>query len=324
MTSKTETVEKNEAETKVGPFTFKTKPKYMMSIFFLVAHCIGIYAFFTFPYTTHKITVLWMFLVANIAKFGETAGVHRLWAHKAYKANAPLRAFILLCYYTNGGLKAKDWIKLHRCHHKHTDTDADPHNTNRGFFFAHMGWLMLQRHPELRKKVRQIDFSDIEVDPVLTYGDKFYFPLMLMCCVIIPAIVPVYLWNETWRLSLYQVLIRFLTVGHITATVNSVAHYWGSKPYDRSISPVENKTIAILTLGEGWHNYHHIFPWDYKAAELPIYSVNVTTFFIDQFAKLGWAYDLKQPSPELVKRTCLNRGDGTHQVWGQEVAAPEN
>ena len=85
---------------------------------------------------------------------------------------------------------------------------------------------------------------------------------------------------------------------------------------------MENKTIAILTLGEGWHNYHHIFPWDYKAAELPLYSVNVTTFFIDQFAKLGWAYDLKQPSPDLVKATCLNRGDGTHKLWGQEVPAP--
>lgn len=69
-------------------------------------------------------------------------------------------------------------------------------------------------------------------------------------------------------------------------------------------------------MGEGWHNYHHVFPWDYKAAELGKYTVNTTTLFLDIFEKLGWAWDMKQPSKELVKRTIAKYGDGTYEQHG--------
>ena len=65
-------------------------------------------------------------------------------------------------------------------------------------------------------------------------------------------------------------------------------------------------------MGEGWHNYHHVFPWDYKAAELGKYGLNYTTALIDMFAKIGWAYDLKQPSKELIRTVIEKRGDGSH------------
>lgn len=71
-----------------------------------------------------------------------------------------------------------------------------------------------------------------------------------------------------------------------------------------------------MAVGEGWHNYHHVFPWDYKAAELGKYSTNITTGFIDLMAKIGWAYDLKSVSPEMVKRRVERTGDGTHELWG--------
>lgn len=93
--------------------------------------------------------------------------------------------------------------------------------------------------------------------------------------------------------------------------------------YLRKISPAENLTVSILAMGEGWHNYHHTFPWDYKTAELGRYSVNLTAFWIDVFAKIGWAYDLKQPSRELVKRVAEKHGDGSHPIWGH-VEIPEN
>lgn len=86
----------------------------------------------------------------------------------------------------------------------------------------------------------------------------------------------------------------------------------------RKISPVENKTVAFLAMGEGWHNYHHAFPWDYKAAELGDYSLNLTTFWIDQFAKIGWAYDLKEPSRDLVRKVVEASGDGSHPEFGHE------
>jgi stearoyl-CoA desaturase (delta-9 desaturase) len=75
--------------------------------------------------------------------------------------------------------------------------------------------------------------------------------------------------------------------------------------------------VSFVTNGEGWHNYHHVFPWDYKAAELGNYGLNLTTAFIDFFAYIGWAYDLKQPSKELVRRVVQKLGDGSHTEWGQ-------
>jgi len=77
------------------------------------------------------------------------------------------------------------------------------------------------------------------------------------------------------------------------------------------MNPAENLIVAIASFGEGWHNYHHTFPWDYKTAELGYYSVNFTTFLIDSFAKIGWAYDLKCVSPELIAKRAKRTGDGT-------------
>lgn len=75
-------------------------------------------------------------------------------------------------------------------------------------------------------------------------------------------------------------------------------------------------SVAALAFGEGWHNYHHVFPWDYKTAELGNYRLNLTTAFIDFFAKIGWAYDLKSVSVDIIEKRVKRTGDGTHATWG--------
>lgn len=84
----------------------------------------------------------------------------------------------------------------------------------------------------------------------------------------------------------------------------------------RYINPSENKSVAVFAFGEGWHNYHHVFPWDYKTAELGNYRANFTTFFIDCMAKIGWAYDLKTVAPETIQKRVERTGDGSHHTWG--------
>ena len=74
--------------------------------------------------------------------------------------------------------------------------------------------------------------------------------------------------------------------------------------------------VSIMALGEGWHNYHHVFPWDYKTAELGNYKYNFTTAVIDFFARIGWAYDLKRVSTEIIQKRVERTGDGSHEVWG--------
>ncbi|KAG5875362.1 hypothetical protein JTB14_020660 [Gonioctena quinquepunctata] len=84
-----------------------------------------------------------------------------------------------------------------------------------------------------------------------------------------------------------------------------------SQHTEKTINPVENKFVAWVAFGEGWHNYHHIFPWDYKAAELGDYTLNPSTAFLDLMAYFGWAYDLKTVSEEMVMKRVKRTGDGS-------------
>ena len=97
-----------------------------------------------------------------------------------------------------------------------------------------------------------------------------------------------------------------MLVLNVTWSVNSVAHIWGDKPYDKLIAPVENSFVSFFSGGEGWHNYHHTFPWDYKAAEF-CFKFDTATHLINYFSKIGWAYDLKQASPELIKAVVARK-----------------
>uniref|UniRef100_A0A7G3AHJ2 Putative fatty acid desaturase n=2 Tax=Lutzomyia longipalpis TaxID=7200 RepID=A0A7G3AHJ2_LUTLO len=141
--------------------------------------------------------------------------------------------------------------------------------------------------------------------------------LMPLMCFIIPTIIPVYVWGESWHNSWFvATMFRYTFVLNITWLVNSAAHAWGSKPYDKHINPSENKSVAMFAFGEGWHNYHHVFPWDYKTAELGNYRLNTTTAFIDFFAKVGWAYNLKTVSSDIIEKRVKRTGDGSHNLWG--------
>lgn len=140
--------------------------------------------------------------------------------------------------------------------------------------------------------------------------------LMPLACFIMPSLVPM-LWGESlWNGYFVCAIFRYVFVLNATWMINSVAHMFGNKPYDKNIYPVENISVSITALGEGFHNYHHIFPWDYKTAELGHYTFNFTKLFIDTMAKLGLAYDLKTVSRDVIEKRVKRTGDGSHEVWG--------
>ncbi|XP_040154102.1 stearoyl-CoA desaturase 5 isoform X1 [Anopheles arabiensis] len=282
---------------------------FMIGIF----HVIAVWSFLHYVFQATPITYLWGFFVGGCAGFGVTAGAHRLWTHRAYKAKLPLRIILMCCYCLSGQNSLFDWVRDHRIHHKYSETDADPHNSNRGFFYAHVGWLLIRKHPECIKKGRLIDMSDVLADPVIQFHQRYFMALKILFTFLVPSMVPWLFLGEPLYLSfLANCLLRYVLTLNFTWLVNSAAHIYGNKPYDSRIRPAENRAVSIVSMGEGWHNYHHVFPWDYKAAEMGHYSVNVTTFWLDVFAKIGWAYDLKEPSKELVRRTLEKYGDGTH------------
>lgn len=127
----------------------------------------------------------------------------------------------------------------------------------------------------------------------------------------LPTMIPVWFWGETlWNSFFVAGMTRYCLSLNFTWLVNSAAHYFGDKPFDKYIEARENPLVSFLAVGEGWHNYHHVFPWDYATSELG-YTLNLTKIFIDFMAFLGLAYDLKTVHPELVKNRKLKTGDGT-------------
>ncbi|XP_072753624.1 acyl-CoA Delta-9 desaturase [Anoplolepis gracilipes] len=270
----------------------------------LVLHVIAVYLFVT-RYHEAKFWT-WIFQIAYgfLTGMGITAGAHRFWAHRSYSAKLPLKIMLTCFYCMAGQTHLTKWIRVHRTHHRYADTSADPHNSNRGFFFSHVGWLMMKHHPAVKKYGKNVNMSDIAADPVIRFFDKYYPPIMLSLSFVIPSLIPVYVWNETWIISIGATIIRYVYILNGTFSVNSFAHLWGTRPYNRNHKAAENRMVAFISAGEGWHNYHHSFPWDYKAAELGLYRLNMTTAFIDFMGWLGLAYNLKSPNSEMIDRFC--------------------
>lgn len=129
---------------------------------------------------------------------------------------------------------AMHWARDHRVHHKYSETDADPHNATRGFFFSHIGWLLCKKHPAVREAGSKIDISDLKADPVLQFQHKYYNILMPMFCFVLPSVIPVVCWGETLKNAFFvAAMFRYTFFLNATWCVNSAAHIWGNKSYDK-------------------------------------------------------------------------------------------
>jgi stearoyl-CoA desaturase (Delta-9 desaturase) len=187
------------------------------------------------------------------------------------------------------------WCKDHRVHHKHSETEADPHNATRGFFFAHMGWLWLKKSPAVVKAGKEMDFSDLMDDPVVRFQhmvDPWFAQYM---CFVLPTQVCVYGWGENWWTAfLLAGCCRYLYIKHCTFLVNSAAHLYGDHPYDVMSYPAENPVVSWFAIGEGWHNWHHKYPYDYSCSEYgPFVQHNPTRLVIDCLAAVGLVWGRK-------------------------------
>ncbi|XP_061396388.1 acyl-CoA Delta-9 desaturase [Musca vetustissima] len=304
--------------TKVAKQDAAQKKPYQLEIvwhnilLFIILHSSALYGVYLIFAENAYLEFALSYICLFLGGMGITAGVHRLWSHRAYKAKLPLRIFLMLCQSLAFQNSIYEWTRDHRVHHKFTDTDADPHNSRRGFFFAHMGWLLCRKHPDVKEKGKQIDMSDLEADPVVMFQKKYYFVIMPICCFVLPALFPYYYLGSSLKVCFFVgSMLRYCISLHGTWLVNSAAHFYGMKPYDKFISSVNNKVVSSITFGEGWHNYHHVFPWDYKAAELGNYY-NWTTGFLNLMAKIGQAYDMKTVSEEMLLKRIQRTGDGSH------------
>lgn len=281
------------------------------NIFLLtILHLLALASFFSFVYIRWS-TLFIVYAPTLLASLvGITAGAHRLWSHRSYKAHLCLRIFLMICNTIALQNDIYVWCRDHRVHHKYSETDADPHNSKRGFFFAHMGWLMVRKNREVFRKGATIDLTDLKRDPVVMFQRRHYHQLIIIFWLLIPTLLPYLLFDENIIHSfLTCVCFRYVYSLHSTWLVNSVAHLYGNRPYDRRIEPRENRLVIMASFGEGYHNYHHTFPWDYSTSEFGwMGSLNLTTMIIDLFVWLGLAYDRKMVSSEIVHRRMARSG----------------
>lgn len=195
---------------------------------------------------------MYLLLSVNHSGFGITVGVHRLWSHRSYEAALPVRVFLMLCNSIANQGSIFHWARDHRVHHKYTETDADPHNATRGFFFAHMGWLFIKKHPDVVKAGREMDFSDLKEDSCVMFQKKLDPWFTLYMCFVMPAQVASHFWGEDfWTAFFVAGCLRYCIVLHFTWLVNSAAHLYGDHPYDVVSYPAENPIVSWCSVGEG-------------------------------------------------------------------------
>ncbi|XP_051523887.1 acyl-CoA desaturase-like [Myxocyprinus asiaticus] len=260
-----------------------------------------------------KLTLIWTVVCSVFSALGVTAGAHRLWSHRSYKASLPLRIFLAIGNTMAFQNDIFEWARDHRVHHKYSETDADPHNAVRGFFFSHIGWLLVRKHPDVIEKGRKLELNDLRADKVVMFQRRYYKLLVPFVCFFVPMFVPWYMWGESlWVAYFVPAVLRYTWVLNATWLVNSAAHMWGNRPYDSNINPRENKFVTFSAIGEGYHNYHHTFPYDYASSEFG-WRLNLTTCFIDFMCFLGLARDRKHVSKELVLARAQRTGDGSHR-----------
>ncbi|KAF8202642.1 hypothetical protein K438DRAFT_1581075 [Mycena galopus ATCC 62051] len=228
---------------------------------------------------------------------GITAGYHRFWAHRSYNAGKFLQYFLAIS--SAGAIQGpiKWWSRGHRAHHRYTDTELDPYNAQEGFWHSHVGWMLVKP----RRKPGTADVSDLAKDEVVRWQQKYYLPLLLTMAIAVPTIIPWLLWGDARGGYFYAGFVRLCFVQHSTFCVNSLAHWLGESPFDDKHTPRDHLVTALCTLGEGYHNFHHQFPMDYRNA-IKWYQYDPTKWFIWSCQQLGLASHLKVfPDNEVRK-----------------------
>ena len=225
---------------------------------------------------------------------GITAGAHRLWSHRSYKAKPILQWFLMILNSICNQGHLIYWCRDHRIHHKHSDTEKDPHSSVHGFFYAHMGWLLIHKPEIVKEAGKSISIEDLKNNPIVMFQYNLYPWWNFIWCFIIPMLYGKWRLGNYWDGFLIFGMLRWVLTLHATWCVNSVAHFFGYRPY-KNIPPTESLATSVLAVGEGWHNYHHRFPFDYSASEYGIFKqYNPTKLFIDTMNYLELAYDLKR------------------------------
>jgi stearoyl-CoA desaturase (Delta-9 desaturase) len=267
---------------------------FLIGTLFLALTAVPLYLWFFGLNTFQVVLFLVMFFACG---FSITIGYHRLFSHRTFEAHWLVRLFTLVfgaAAFENSVLL---WSCEHRSHHKHVDHDDDPYCISKGLFHAHIGWLLFKLDPPPPFD----NVTDLKKDPLVMWQHRHIHWIGALVAFVLPAVVG-FIWGG-WIAALGAFLIagvaRIVVLQHCTFCINSLCHYLGERPYSSKCSARDSWLMAIVTLGEGYHNYHHEFQYDYRNGVKP-WQFDPTKWVIWTLARLGLARKLHRVPEEKI------------------------
>jgi stearoyl-CoA desaturase (Delta-9 desaturase) len=254
-----------------------------------------------------------------VTGFGVSVGLHRLFTHRSFKAHRVLK--VVLAVAGSMALEGSliSWVAIHRRHHMFSDQPGDPHSPNghgsgfpgivSGFFWAHVGWLFATDSTDTRRFA-----PDLFRDRDLVIVDRL-FPLWAISSLAIPFAIGWALWGTlagAVGALLWAGLVRMALLHHVTWSINSICHLWGRRPFVTNDSSSNVACLALISMGESWHNFHHCAPASARHGVLR-HQMDPAARLIRFFEMAGWATKVRWPSDAQIA------GAGGHS---SDVARP--
>ena len=236
-----------------------------------------------------------------LSGMGITMGYHRLFAHKSFKTNEFLEWILMILgsmAFENTILK---WVSDHRKHHHKAETEDDPYSIVKGFWHAHIGWI-LKNTPEEKSKI--VGVKDLEKKSCIKFQNKYYFHIGIILGLFLPLIIG-FLCNRPLGAVLWAGFLRITLVHHATFFINSLCHYVGKRPYEFNSTARDSWFVSLFTFGEGYHNYHHKFQWDYRNG-IKWFAFDPSKWIIKLLSYIGITYDLKKAKDHLIWKSHLS------------------
>jgi stearoyl-CoA desaturase (Delta-9 desaturase) len=265
-------------------------------VFFIITPIIGIAGllYWLWSGSANWATALFGFALMTAAGMSITAGYHRLFSHRSYNTNRFIEALYIFFGSANFEGSVIEWAGDHRIHHRYQDKDEDPYAIHKGFWFAHLGWIFTKDWASDLNKVR-----DLWSNPLIRFQHTYFVYVASFAAFVFPMLVCGLLWGD-WVGGLFVAgVFRMVLNQHFTFLINSLCHFAGSRPYSDNITARNNWLTAIFTYGEGYHNFHHEFPGDYRNG-VRRHELDPTKWLIFALSKVGLASRLHRVSPEKI------------------------
>jgi len=226
-----------------------------------------------------------------------TLGYHRLFSHLSFKAKWPIKLFTLIFGAAAFENSVLNWVSDHRRHHKHVDHDGDPYDITKGFWYAHIGWILFKLNPEPPMD----NVKDLQKDPLVMWQHRWQHLISGLVSFALPTALGWWYGGPQAALGAFLIggIARVVAVQQSTFCINSLCHYIGKRPYSSKCSARDSWIAAIVSFGEGYHNFHHEFQHDYRNAVKP-WQLDPTKWIVWTLEKVGLVSDIRRAPREKI------------------------